>query len=78
MSVNALKLARMECGITQLDLAKRLGTSEKMVSFWETGRCKPHIEQAVDIARILSIDPERIFPEMFGSTEISKKTINYD
>ena len=86
MSVNALKLARMECGMTQLDLAQRLGVSEKMISFWETNRCKPRIEEAVDVARILAIAPERIFPEMFcsgvgeGERLVSDKNevINYD
>ena len=89
MNVNALKLARMECGMNQLDLAQRLGISEKMISFWETNRCKPSIAQCVDLARILKVNPERLFPEMFRSgfgvdederpaTDKNEKIINYD
>jgi transcriptional regulator with XRE-family HTH domain len=38
-----------------------------LISKWECGRAEPHIEFAVDIARILGVAPERIFPEMFCS-----------
>lgn len=68
MGINALKLARMKQGMTQLDLAKRLGISEKMVSFYETERSHPGIELAVDIARTLGVDPADIFPGMFAKT----------
>lgn len=62
---NNLKLCRIKAGLTQLELAKRLGVKERVICFWETGRSKPHIEQAVDIARILEIEPKEIFPDIF-------------
>ena len=62
----SLKLHRIKAGLTQLELAKRLGVKERVVCFWETGRSEPHIEQVVDIARILEVEPEDIFPNMFS------------
>jgi DNA-binding XRE family transcriptional regulator len=52
--------------MTQLDLAYKLGFKEKTICYWETGRSEPHVEQAVDIARILGVDPKEIFPDIFA------------
>jgi DNA-binding XRE family transcriptional regulator len=60
-----LKLHRIKAGFTQLELAKRLGVKERVICFWETGRSEPHIEQAVNIARILEAEPKEIFPDIF-------------
>lgn len=60
-----LKIYRIKARLTQFELAKKLGLKERVITFWETGRSQPHIEQAVDIARILGADPADIFPEMF-------------
>ncbi|MFA5315801.1 MAG: helix-turn-helix transcriptional regulator [Dehalococcoidales bacterium] len=64
---NKIKEYRKSAGMTQLDLAYKLGFREKTICYWETGRSEPHVEQAVDIARILGVAPEKIFPGMFGS-----------
>ncbi len=48
-----LKLYRIMAGLTQLELARRLGVKERVITFWETGRSEPHIEQVVDIAKVL-------------------------
>ena len=61
-----LKLCRIKAGLTQFELARRLGLKERVICFWETGRSEPHIEQAVDIARVLDVEPEEIFPNMFS------------
>ena len=62
-----LKLHRIKAGFTQLELANRLGVKERVICFWETGRSEPHIEQAVDIAKILETEPKEIFPNMFSN-----------
>lgn len=62
-----LKLHRIKAGLTQFELAKRLGVKERVITFWETGRREPHIDQAVEIARILEAEPKEIFPNMFVS-----------
>ena len=63
---NRIKEYRRKARMTQLELAYRLGIKEKTVCYWETGRSDPQIETAVDIARILGVEPEKIFPAMFG------------
>jgi DNA-binding XRE family transcriptional regulator len=67
-----LKIFRIKSGLTQLELANRLGVKERVITFWETGRSDPQIEQAVDIGRILEVDPANVFPEMF------KSNVDYD
>lgn len=62
-----LKIYRIKAGITQFELAKKLGIKERVITFLETGRREPQIEQAVDIARILGVNPADIFPVMFSS-----------
>ena len=62
-----LKLHRIKAGFTQLELANRLGVKERVICIWETGRSEPHIEQAVDIARILETEPKDIFPNIFSN-----------
>ncbi len=62
-----LKLHRIKAGLTQLELARKLGVKERVITFWETGRSDPHIEQAVDIAKILETEPKEIFPNMFSN-----------
>ena len=64
--MNNLVTYRKRARMRQFDIARQLGVSEQLISKWECGRAEPHIEQAVDIARILKLAPEKIFPEMFG------------
>ena len=64
--MNNLVLYRKRARMRQFDIARQLGVTEQLISKWECGRAEPHIEQAVDISRILGVDPEKIFPEMFG------------
>jgi len=85
--MNNLVLYRKRARMRQFDIARQLGVTEQLVSKWECGRAEPCIEYAVDISRILGIDPEMIFPEMFGcgvdegerpATDKNEKIINYD
>jgi len=87
--MNNLVLYRKRARMRQFDIARQLGVTEQLISKWECGRSEPHIEQAVDIARILGVNPEKIFPEMFGSgsgvdegerpvTDKNEKSISYD
>jgi transcriptional regulator with XRE-family HTH domain len=67
MGMNQLKFFRMSKGLSQLALALRLGVSEKTISCWETKRTEPRDDAAIDIARVLEVLPEEIWPERFGS-----------
>jgi transcriptional regulator with XRE-family HTH domain len=42
--VNLVKKTCKELGITQKELAKRIGVSERTISTWAKGKFEPHIE----------------------------------
>ena len=43
-------------GLTQEELAKKLGLSAKAISAWETGRNEPNMGQAYDLAMHFNIE----------------------
>ena len=57
-------------GLTQKDLADKIGLTAKAVSAWETGRNEPNMGQAYDIANALGVD---ITDLMQPSTEQDQK-----
>ena len=58
-----LKELRHERGITQIDLAKALGTVQARISNYEKGtRPIPH-ELAIEMAQFFKVDPQELFYE---------------
>ncbi len=70
---------RKEKGMTQKDLAEKLGVTDKAVSKWETGKCYPDIEIIEKISNLFNIsineilNGEKILPEKIQ--EEADKTI---
>ena len=62
---NNLFIYRRKAGLRQLDLARKLGMSEQGVSNIETGRTRVTIDRATQIASILRVEPEEVFPDTF-------------
>lgn len=60
-----LKMKRIEAGLKQQELARRLGVPEVKVSRWETNRTEMKVEEVVDCARALRCDPNEINPKLF-------------
>jgi len=58
MAISRLKLARLELGLRQFDLAKRVGIGENLVSKIETGRTRPSRLIVERLAGILGLKPE--------------------
>ena len=48
-----IKLARVECDLTQDILAQKINTKQKNISRYETGASMPSIETLVKIASVL-------------------------
>ena len=67
MAFSKLKFLRMSNGMTQFDLAQKLGVSEKLISWWETGRGEPGTDTCFRISRILNTDVSELWPERFSS-----------
>lgn len=52
-----LAAARQRCGMTQADLAEKLGVSKAAVAHLEHGRVKLSVERLVQIAKVLRCRP---------------------
>lgn len=51
-----IRQARLTCGMTQKQLAERMGISDKAVSKWERGTGLPDVSLLLSLAEILDID----------------------
>ncbi|MBU2035263.1 MAG: helix-turn-helix transcriptional regulator [Candidatus Omnitrophota bacterium] len=61
----ALKLARINRNLKQIDLARELGVSENLVSAWETSRSIPLPNMRYRIAKVLGSTPEELFKNIY-------------
>ena len=46
-----IKVARLKAGLTQLDLAERLRTTQPQIVRWERGKTSPSFQRVVDAVR---------------------------
>ena len=53
-----IKQARLEAGLSQAGLARRLYVTQPTVSDWESGRKAPHVRNLVRLALLLGVDFE--------------------
>lgn len=61
-----LRIARQRAGLTQQDLAGRIGGTQGQVAAWEGGGCCPRIDTVVRLAEALKIDPGELLRETKG------------
>ncbi|MDD7319247.1 MAG: helix-turn-helix transcriptional regulator [Prevotellaceae bacterium] len=50
-----IKLARKVAGISQEELAKKIGTRQSQVTRWETNKATPRIETLAKIAEVTGV-----------------------
>jgi transcriptional regulator with XRE-family HTH domain len=62
--LNNFKLARLQKGLRQVDLAELVGVSESAVTKWETNRTRPRPEYIEKIEKALG----KPFGKLFGDT----------
>lgn len=62
-TLTPLKLERLKKGITQRELARRLGLTSAEVSNWETGYARCPVETRYRIAKELGVTVEILFPK---------------
>ena len=67
-----IKKLRMALGISQVELAKKLGVSKQCVSNWENDNIQPSIEMLIKIAKYFAVPVD----ELLGLKPI--KTISVD
>jgi len=56
-----LKSVRLEKGLTQEELASKVGVSRQTINYIERGKYKPTILLALKISRVLELKVEDIF-----------------
>ena len=56
-----IKMLRARDGLTQADLAKKVGVRRETISFVENGEYNPSLLLAVRIARVFNMPVEEIF-----------------
>jgi DNA-binding XRE family transcriptional regulator len=60
---SSLRTRRLECGLTQVELAARAGVSRQLVAAVEAGRNVPAVDAALGLARALATTVEALFAE---------------
>lgn len=60
---NRLKEARIKCGLTQEDVAKRIGVFKTTISGYETGRSEPCMAHLVSLLEIYGVDANWLFQD---------------
>lgn len=56
--------ARKEAGVTQVELAERLGKPQPFVSYFERGERRLDVIEFYAVARALGYDPEKLFARL--------------
>ena len=56
-----IKMLRARDGLTQADLARRVGVRRETISFVENGEYNPSLLLAVRIARVFGVAVEEVF-----------------
>lgn len=70
MSRMKLRLARIENGLSQKELAKIIGVSQQTIAKWEKGITTPsQFSQIRQISKELDTKPAAIFPDVFSYKE---------
>jgi len=62
--IETLTAARRTAGISQIELAKRLGTRQQFVSKFESGERRLDVVELVDIGRALGLDVGALVSEI--------------
>jgi DNA-binding XRE family transcriptional regulator len=60
---SSLRVRRVECGLTQTELAVRAGVSRQLVAAVEAGRNVPAVDAALGLARALGTTAEELFTD---------------
>lgn len=58
-----IALLRKKAGLSQEELAARLGISRQAVSRWETGSAQPDLEKVIELARLFSVTTDYLLLE---------------
>lgn len=72
---NRLCALRRQAGLSQLELGRKLGVSNKLVSKWENGAAKPSLEVVKNLADTLGVTIDELFREEEPIKQIARIVI---
>ena len=70
---NKIAALRNTENISQEMMAAQIETTQRIVSFHETGKCEMSIGTFFQYADALGVDPQKLFPDRFCQKEMSEK-----
>lgn len=73
---NRIRKYREECGISQVQLAQKLGVSNSRVSNWEQGINRPDADIIAEICRALNVSPSDLLNVRLSQDEFSEHERN--
>ena len=68
---NRIKRLRKELGISQKELAERIGVSNSRVSNWEQGINRPDADILADICKALNVSPSELLDVRLSPEDLS-------
>ena len=71
-----LKMARIDAGLKQSELAKIVGTTNTTISNWEKGVSKPDLDMLSFLCGALNVKASYFLQPQFSDDEISVKELN--
>lgn len=73
--LDLLIATRKQVGVTQVELANRLGRPQPFVSYIERGERRIDVIEFIVIARALSVDPHQLFADLIEQLPEAQDTI---
>jgi transcriptional regulator with XRE-family HTH domain len=64
--VNFIEKYIRDSGISQSELARRLGVSQPTVSDWISGKKTPSGDKVLSLAKEMDVTPERVLKYLYG------------
>ena len=64
---------RTGSGLSQLDLAEKLGVSRQSVSKWETGQAVPDLDKLIRLADLFGISVDELVPVSYTHLDVYKR-----
>lgn len=65
----SLRTVRTAAGLSQTELARRIGATQSSIADWERGKCFPKTGTAIKLARALHCSLDEIFDVRTGKAE---------
>lgn len=73
--ITKLKRYREEKEYSQIDLAEKMAVTQQSISSWETGRTIPKPYQMKKLSRILEVNMDDLFYDVFNVDEGEKQLL---